>query len=224
MRDITGHSDEGTREDTLMQKTASQISGEVLEKLAISVGMMDRALINAEDRETQRIQEVGGFPLNAVQHADVEDRVMRRAPRTNAFSSSIGARQPRAILTDPHGSSWLRILAGKLMQKTASQLSDEVLMKLSRAEAIRLPLEFLGAVGKANRNPANLELRAAKARAMQAASDHERQLEYLLRRSPRRDFTKFKPSSGPLFNRGWGSMPFEKKQLPPLSAWPVGGQ
>ena len=101
----------------VMQKTARQIADEVLEKCAISLSMMDRALMNAEDRESQRIQTIGGTPLSAVEYGDVEDKIMRRAPRTNALVEARpvplwgGSQQARALLTDPHGSSWLRALA-----------------------------------------------------------------------------------------------------------------
>lgn len=103
------------------------------------------------------------------------------------------------------------------MHKTASQIADDVIYKI----AMRLPgLEIIQAVGRSNKNPLDMALRLKKVQALREAPDSVRELERRMRRRPLRDFSKFGPSNGPLFNRGTGPTdPITKKRIP-LSAWP----
>ena len=60
------------------------------------------------------------------------------------------------------------------MQKTASQIADEVLMKLS----MKMPFSgLLNTVGRANANPTNLAARAEKITALKNAPDAARDIE-----------------------------------------------
>ena len=87
------------------------------------------------------------------------------------------------------------------MTKTASQIADEVLMKLS----MKMPYSgLLATVGKANANPANLAARAEKVTALRNAPDAARNVERDFRpgRHKRKALSAFERPQGELWAQG----------------------
>jgi hypothetical protein len=100
------------------------------------------------------------------------------------------------------------------MQKTAEQIARDVLKKL----AFKLPgLALLQAVGKANKNPGDLALRAGKVQALRGASDSFRELERNFRR-PSIDLSPFFGTRGSGFS---GGKLAEVDALPPSPETPT---
>jgi len=100
------------------------------------------------------------------------------------------------------------------MQKTAEEIATVVLLKL----AFRVPgLAALNAVGRANKNPGNLALRAAKVTALREAPETVRSLERMFRRPPR-DLSTFYATTGSAFGGGKFA---EVDALPPAPETPT---